>query len=210
MSQRTKGIYGILNTPFLYGNLQNLFWKKGKRKEFVETCIKPFPSLRVLDIGCGTGLLYEEISKINPHVYYVGLDLNSSYVDYAALKYPNAQFFCADVSNIAQIIQEKFNVIVILNVLHHLDDVSAEKLLQDCQQYLQENGRILTLDPVRTQKAPLMERLMIKYDRGKHIRTAEEYKKLGKTNFGKIVQEIKKGFLKTPMTVSILEFFIDK
>lgn len=210
MSQKTRGIYRILKAPFLYEFTQNLFWKKGKRLEFIENDIRIFPGSKILDIGCGTGLLYKTLKQHDIDVDYVGLDLNPSYIEFATNQYPKAKFFCSDVANLSQIINEKFDIIIILNVLHHLDDMSAENLLYECKKYLRENGRLLTLDPVKTQQGPLIERLMIKCDRGQHIRTAEAYENLGKKSFDIINQKTHKGFLKIPMEVNILEFYKNK
>lgn len=210
MSEKTTGIYRILNAPFLYELTQNLFWRKGKRLEFIKNEISLLPGSKILDIGCGTGLLYKTINKHNIDIDYVGLDLNPSYIEFATNQYPKAKFFCSDVANLSQIINEKFDVIIILNVLHHLDDVLADNLLCECKQYLRENGRLLTLDPVRTQRASLIERLMIESDRGQHIRNAEEYYALAKKSFKRVKQKLKTRFLKLPMTVNILECFINE
>ena len=210
MSQKTSGIYKILNAPFLYELTQNLFWRKEKRKEFVEGNFKLSEGLRVLDIGCGTGLLFKAITESNISVNYVGLDLNLSYIEYATRRYPLAQFFFGDIANLSHMLREEFDVIVIVNVLHHLDDIQVDKLFYDCKQCLRKNGRLLTLDPVRTQQASLIERCMIEFDRGEHIRDATEYYELARKSFKRINQQIRTGFLKVPMTVNILECLINE
>jgi SAM-dependent methyltransferase len=210
MSEKTTGIYKLLSAPFIYELVQNIFWKKGKKEEFITGAVKVKSGLRILDIGCGTGALYKVISESGYAVHYVGLDLNSSYIEYASNLYPQAQFFCSDVAKLSDIIQEKFDAIIILNVLHHLDDVCVDSLFHDCKKYLNRGGRLISLDPLVVEQAVFIEKMMIKLDRGQHIRNAQEYYALASNSFDRVMQEKKTGFLKVPMTVNIMECEINE
>ena len=44
----------------------------------------PFNSMRVMEIGCGSGALAREFKIINPACHYIGLDVIEDYLSMAA------------------------------------------------------------------------------------------------------------------------------
>ena len=79
MSQITHGVRAILSHPLVYSTLQSLMGAHSSRKSFVGNYVKPFPGMRILDIGCGPA----DILAYLPQVSYSGFDISQDYIDQA-------------------------------------------------------------------------------------------------------------------------------
>lgn len=75
------------------------------------------PNSRVLEIGCGTGYLLNEIKP----AYGVGIDISGEMIRIASEKYPHLIFFNQDVESLE--LGEKFDFIVISDTLGYLEDI---------------------------------------------------------------------------------------
>ncbi len=75
---------------------------------------------RVLDVGCGTGLILEEIKRRCPGVAIVGVEPGEGFASFS-----RARLDCAIYSSIDQLKhqrEKKFDVIMLNHVLEHVDD----------------------------------------------------------------------------------------
>lgn len=104
---------------------------------------------RVLDVGCGFGLFGCYFSAMYPEITYVGYDLNERRVDQAnraaqKLGLNNVQFKVGDARDLD--INDEFDAILMVDLLHHIDDPAKEKLLETCRQHLSEEGRLIVKD----------------------------------------------------------------
>ena len=57
MSQVTSGVRRILAVPGIYDLFINLVGAADARVRWAREYLRPFPGARILDIGCGTGVL---------------------------------------------------------------------------------------------------------------------------------------------------------
>lgn len=99
-----------------------------------------FPAL---DICCGTGTQCCILKNIHPHVY--GLDIDPKMVEYAARKYPNGAFICADAADIP-FIDHSFKGVLISFSLHDKTSESREKIMKEAQRVLNARGTIVFVD----------------------------------------------------------------
>jgi 2-polyprenyl-3-methyl-5-hydroxy-6-metoxy-1,4-benzoquinol methylase len=104
---------------------------------------------RVLDIGCGFGLFGCYFSALNPNLEYTGYDLNPKRIDMAnetarRLGLKNTRFYCQDARTLS--IDEKYDAIMMIDLLHHLGDRSKEELLAKSVQHLAPGGRLVIKD----------------------------------------------------------------
>lgn len=95
---------------------------------------KPFLSGRVLDVGCGSGLL---ASLVDPQDY-VGVDIDRRSLDIARAKYPAHTFKQGDPYG-------KFDTIVALAVIEHVPSPSS--FLAGLKPLLSPEGKIVCTTP---------------------------------------------------------------
>lgn len=101
---------------FFNGNFWKVFVKKfGK-----------FERKKILDLACGTG----EINKFIKPAKYLGIDLNSSYLKYAKLRFENVKIKF-QLGNIIEInLLEKFDTALLISAAHHMSDNELAQLIR--------------------------------------------------------------------------------
>jgi 2-polyprenyl-3-methyl-5-hydroxy-6-metoxy-1,4-benzoquinol methylase len=108
----------------------------------------------ILDLGCGYGFLCYYLQFLSSERKITGVDYDEekiSVADHGYLKTDRLQFFCADVM---QFKLEKYDAIVISDVLHYLPSNTHEVLLDRCMDALNPGGVLV----VREGNADLRER----------------------------------------------------
>jgi len=132
----------------------------------------------VLDLACGTG----ELSKhINPQKY-LGLDLNSNYIQYANKNITNHKykFVRQDIST--QPLPQKFNTAYLISATHHLSDSDLKKLLKNIKKSDIKTLIIIDGYPKKYLSVPL--KFLDSYlAGGKYFRTLNQIKKLTQNDF---------------------------
>lgn len=188
MAQITTGIKSILSISFFYDLLQNIMGAKTTRKYFIDKIVKPNQDSRVLDIGCGTS----DILKYLPiGTEYIGIDPNSNYIASAKKNFPKrGEFFVGYYNEEMAKNLDKFDIVICHGVLHHLEDNEIEHLLSLIFLSLKENGKFCTLDCAYSQGQNKIARFLIDQDRGKNVRSLEEYKNLTQQVFPKVKAHI--------------------
>lgn len=92
-----------------------------------------------------------------------------------------AEFKTGDATKLSAAGQ-RFEVVLILGVLHHLDNGAADGLVSVARTVM-AGGRLVTVDPAYTPRRSLVVRAIIGRDRGQHVREAECYGRLAATAF---------------------------
>ena len=97
------------------------------------TNAKPFNGLRILDIGCGGGLLSEPLSRLGAEVF--GIDASDNNIKIAKLHAKKSnldiKYYCASPENF--ISKSNFDVILNMEIVEHVDNVNIflkERLLE--------------------------------------------------------------------------------
>ncbi|MHA1712713.1 MAG: class I SAM-dependent methyltransferase [Candidatus Ranarchaeia archaeon] len=91
-------------------------------------------SMRILDAGCGEGVLVEEYFEKGYNIW--GLDLN----------YGSARIVPGDVTSMP-FSSEIFDVILLLDVIEHLNFADQRKALKEVRRVLKAGGRIIASIP---------------------------------------------------------------
>ncbi len=111
---------------------------KGKYYDDINLGIlKYIPSdLNILDVGCGTGLLGNEIKK--KRNYVCGIDFSEPQLALASERLDNT--IKADITKEIELFEE-FDMIVFADILEHLEDPTT--CLKRFKKYLKDGGRII-------------------------------------------------------------------
>ena len=99
---------------------------------------KPLEKVKILDIGCGGGLLSEPMHRMGAQV--TGIDASEKNINIAKLhaKKNNLKikYYCGSPENFK--INNKFDVILNMEIIEHVQDVSF--FLQSCSKLLKNDG----------------------------------------------------------------------
>lgn len=175
MAQITSGIHAIFSHPTIYSGFQNILGAKKFRSRFVEEFIKPFSGCAVLDIGCGPADILEHLSNVQ----YWGFDISELYIEQAIKRFGDkGNFRCALLDEEALESMPSFDIVLLMGVLHHLDDATAINVLNLARRALKPGGRLLSFDPCFEPKQNLIAHLLISLDRGQNVRTRDGYAEL--------------------------------
>jgi len=180
MAQTLTGIRSILSKSGIYNFFQLIMGQKKDFKLFVETLIKPSIGNKILDIGCGTAAILEFL----PDIEYVGFDICEEYIKTAREKFGSrGTFKCAliDYSNLEQF--GKFDIVLLIGVLHHLDDALANQIFLISRDILKDGGRLIAIEPTISKGQNIIAKILIKCDRGQNIRSPGGYKVLAEPFF---------------------------
>ena len=99
---------------------------------------KPLEKVKILDIGCGGGLLSEPMSRLGAEV--VGIDASYKNIEVAKLHSKKSnlkiKYLCSSPENLK--INTKFDVILNMEIIEHVQDVNY--FLESCSKLLKKNG----------------------------------------------------------------------
>lgn len=149
---------------------------RGGRARVVREYVRPFPGMRILDLGCGPA---EILDSMPDDIGYVGYDMSPEYIASAQRKFGNRGVFHCRLLETAEVAElEPFDLVMGIGVLHHLDDATARKFMTIARAAMKPGGRIFTLDPCYASGQNPIARFIISRDRGQHVRDAEGYWRL--------------------------------
>ncbi|MEM9575294.1 MAG: bifunctional 2-polyprenyl-6-hydroxyphenol methylase/3-demethylubiquinol 3-O-methyltransferase UbiG, partial [Pseudomonadota bacterium] len=120
-----------------------------------EKSAKPFDGLRLLDIGCGGGLLCEPMARLGATV--VGADASEKNIEVAKVHAKQSGLdidYRATTSEALEAEGEKFDVILNMEVVEHVADVDL--FLKSCAHMVKPGGIIFIATINRTPKARLL------------------------------------------------------
>ena len=100
---------------------------------------------RVLDLGCGNGLLIPEFIKKD--VFYTGVDISKELIKIAHKKYPGIIFKVGDVTKKLSFKNNSFDWVFSFAVMHHLPDEKVRlKFLQEIERVLKVGGKAIIVN----------------------------------------------------------------
>lgn len=196
MGETRSGLRGVLTRPWPYDLLQRAVGAERIYRVVLEAAAVE-PDHRVLDLGCGTA----EILPRLPAVRYVGIDRNRAYVERARRRHGAAgEFRCREIAQLRPEELGPFDRVLVLGVLHHLDDEEATHLLRTARAVLLPGGRLTTFDPCYARPQAWLARLALRLDRGRNVRDEAGYTGLARKVFGEVEGAVHHGVLRIPYT----------
>jgi SAM-dependent methyltransferase len=200
VGQANSGLYSLLKHPALFNAVQRVV-RSDARKILVDEYIKPRPGDRLLDIGCGPGGMVPYLEDVE----FTGVDPEPAYVDLARATYgARGTFMCAGVNDMTDEYEQRFDRVIAVGVLHHIEDGPARTLFDVARRALKPGGRLVTSDPVWREGQNPLARLAIAMDRGKSVRSPEGYCALAGRSFARVEVFLRSDFMRIPYDHCIL------
>jgi SAM-dependent methyltransferase len=163
----------LLKIPIAYELLTYGLTKPDTYQWLVDDLMALTPGMKVLDVGCGTA----SVLKLLPRVEYVGIDHNPDYISKAKSTFgEKGKFFVCDVNDPAFKELGVFDRVMLLGVLHHLDDAECSQLMSSLAGCLAANGRLVTFDNTLAKGQHPIARMFSKLDRGRFSRSPDKYR----------------------------------
>ena len=99
---------------------------------------KPLKDLKILDIGCGGGMLCEPLNRLGAKI--TGIDASENNIEVAKLHSKemnlNIEYICCSPENLNM--KDKFDVILNMEVIEHVSNVNL--FIKNCSELIQKRG----------------------------------------------------------------------
>ena len=197
----TQNLRRVLAIPAAYRMWGKMIGGSAVAKTLVNEYIQPRVGARILEIGCGPGIIIGYL----PACDYLGFDLSPEYIEQAKKRYPKARFVCERVSQFSIAEEQRFDLVLALGIVHHLDDAEARQLFQLAYDALKPGGKLVTFDGVWTDDQSAGARWLLARDRGEYVRSEREYAKIASQLFSDIKPSVRHDLLRIPYSHLILE-----
>jgi SAM-dependent methyltransferase len=209
MTHRSEGVYRILERPTIYDRLQKLLGGELAFRRLVAEFLRPFPGATILDIGCGTGSLLRYLPN---DVTYFGYDINPAYIAAAQRRHGDrGRFLCARAGQEPHDLfgDTKFDFVIALALLHHLDDEEAHGVLALARRTLRAGGVFFAVDAVLHERQSLLAKAVILLDRGGNVRSPEGYRRMLDSHFPRVEQWLVTDLMRIPYSHFIARAYAD-
>ena len=131
------------------------FIKDNVKEHFkIKSDFEPFKGLKILDVGCGGGLLSEPMARLGAKVIGIDASKNNIKVAKAHLKKSNlkVEYLCSSPEKILKK-KEKFDVILNMEIVEHVDNLDL--FIKKSSSLLKTNGLMFVATINRTLKSYL-------------------------------------------------------
>jgi len=127
----------------MFENEKSFWWYVARRKIIFSAMTKMNVSKgNILELGSGTG---GNVSFLSRFGSYTGIEKEQIAINYAKTKFPDTKFIQGALPQIFNEITEKYNTIVLLDVIEHIED--DLKTLKSTASLLKENGFLIMTMP---------------------------------------------------------------
>ena len=192
----------ILSSPTVYLACQTLVGGVRARQRCIADYVRPTSGLAVLDIGCGPGYAITYF----PKPQYYGFDVSPRYIRYARSRFAaHGKFFCTVFDESAAGSVPPVDVVLLMGLVHHLDDDEAVKLFTTIKRVMKPEGRLVTLDGGYRTGQSAIAKMFLDNDRGKHVRDEQGYVKIAGRVFSKVQSIAREDLFLIPYTAVILQ-----
>ena len=114
---------------------------------------KPLDKIKILDIGCGGGLLSEPMKRLGAEI--TGIDASNKNIKIAKLHAKknnlNIEYFCASPESFKT--KTRFDVILNMEIVEHVEDINL--FLKSCAKLLKKDGIMFVATLNKTLKSYL-------------------------------------------------------
>jgi cyclopropane fatty-acyl-phospholipid synthase-like methyltransferase len=193
----------LFSYPAIYSTVTCYLRGEHNIQDVVDQYVKPKSGDRIFDVGCGTGDLLKFLPK---DIEYYGFDMDSEYIKYAERHFGDrGKFWCEKATRDVINKDDFFDEVVVMGVIHHLNDEDATSITELAYQILKPGGRMVFLmDGCYTPEISLIEKMFLFIDRGAYVRTEGCYKQLITDKFSSIQTYIRHDMFRIPYSTIIV------
>ena len=205
--QDDSGLKKLLTFSWLYEFFQANLLGGHKARKWLATNVWKLKSREtIIDIGCGPGTILEYLP---PEVSYWGIDVSENYIRSARRRFAGrGTFFLGTARDFLDHDDSHLNsadLVLCNGLLHHLSDDEAIEVLKLSRLLMKPNGRVVCLEGVFLARQTRLSRWIVSRDRGRHVRSEQEWKNLMAQVFDSYSTSILTGLLRIPYTHITIE-----
>jgi ubiquinone/menaquinone biosynthesis C-methylase UbiE len=198
-----SGLSSWLKVPFLYNAFQAAVGATALRRRLLEKYVRAKPGDKVIDLGCGSAPTLQWL----PDVEYIGLDINPDCIALARRSFGSRGTFI--VGNLHSVRGDSrfqaADIVMAIGVLHHLDDEEAEQCIRFAYHALKPEGRFICHEACWTPNQGAISKYIMSADRGRNIRTEQQYRQLVAKAFKRVETWIDMKPMRIPYVTIVLE-----
>ncbi|MFH1388440.1 MAG: class I SAM-dependent methyltransferase [Patescibacteria group bacterium] len=172
---KAKILQYLSDIPFLWVLFESVFGADRQKQILYKSVYKP--RYKILDFGCSVGNTTAAFTDFD----YWGYDIDPKCIKYAQKRwerFSNVHFICGDILK-KELAPESFDFVLFAGTGHHLNDIEIIPIFNELIRLLKERGELWFFDITRPNKnSPLTARILARIDRGRYLRTPEEYRKI--------------------------------
>lgn len=130
------------------------FWKSKDYKKLgdfkfklpiIKKYIPQKSNLRILDYGCGAGIVLEIMSEINPKCFYIGVDISQEIIKLDKKRLPQFKFLKINEEKKLPFKDNFFDFVISTDVIEHI--YNTPFLFGELSRILKPGGKILLTTP---------------------------------------------------------------
>ncbi len=193
----------ILSNATVFDTFTGLIIQPKRKFDFIRDCVGNVKGKKVLDLGCGYGRMLE---SMNGYEKYVGIDYSNLYIEKAKKLFSdrdNIEFICTDLNEYVNKSDERFDIVMMVGVMHHLNNKEIDNAMKNIKKLLKEDGLFVSYDGAYTDNMNPVAKFMLKNDRGKYVRHERVWRKLMKKYWKDYSYRIRTDVLRVPYSVII-------
>lgn len=107
----------------------------------------PANASRIVDVGCGAGMLLGALHRAHPSTELVGIEIDKASSQIAAAAHPYAKILNEDAMAAAQSQAGQFDCAITIDVLEHISDEDVARFAQSLRLLLRPGGTLIVHVP---------------------------------------------------------------